>query len=214
MLPLDAPLDPDQGEGQQWLRDELAKAEYQQAKPTLIDQIGQAIGKWFGDLLGGVGHTPPAVGIAIVLAIAAVVVVILVLVYGLPRLNRRSAAIGALFGDDERRSAAELRADAEAAARRGEWAAAIADMFRSIARGLAERELVATLPGTTAHAFAERAAQPFPDAGAALAQAATAFDHVRYLGEAGTREAFDDVAALEARLRAARPSRATTGTSG
>ncbi len=133
----DAPLTPDQGQGRQWVLDELSKSEYQEAKPTLIDRIGAAIGNWFKDLLSGTGHTPPAVGIAIILGLVVVLVVVLLLVYGVPRANRRTAGGGALFGADEQRTAAEIRADAAAAAKRGEWAAAIADAFRATARGLA-----------------------------------------------------------------------------
>ncbi len=211
MRPFDAPLVPDQGEGQQWLSDELAKPEYAQAKPTLIDEIGRAIADWFSDVLNGAGRTPPVVGIAIVLGIVVIVVVVLFLVYGLPRADRRSALTGSLFGEDEQRSADELRADAEAAARRSEWPTAIAEMYRAIARGLGERGLVTTLPGTTAHEFARRAAAPFPDAADPLRDAADAFDGVRYLGGAGSKEQYDDVAALETRLRAARPALAEPG---
>src|SRR5690606_15421147 len=104
------------------------------------------------------------------------------------------------------RTAAELRAAARAAAGRGDWATAIAEQYRAIARGLAERELVHSLPGTTAREFAVLAGGVFPEEAAALRIAADAFDGVRYLGRPGDRDRFDAVTALEGRLRAARPT--------
>jgi len=200
---LDAPLTPDAGQGQSWLGDELSKPEYAQAKPTPIDELGRAIADWFQGLLSGTGSTPPIVGILIVLGVLVVALVIVFLITGLPHADRRLRAVGALFGESEGRSAAELRADAAAAAGREDWPTAIAERYRAAARGLDERGLVVSLPGTTAHDFARRAAERFPDEAGALDAAADAFDRVRYLGEPGSRAQYETVAALDDRLQAA-----------
>jgi hypothetical protein len=99
-----------------------------------------------------------------------------------------------------------MRRAAERAAAAGDYTTAIAELFRSIARGLAERTLVATFPGTTARAFARRAAIVFPAEADALTTAALDFDGVRYLERTGTPEQWATMVSLEQRLRSARPA--------
>jgi hypothetical protein len=206
MLPLVVPVDPAPPEATGWLVDELAKPEYAQARPTLIDLIGEAIARWFNDLFSGTGGAPPVLAIVIGLAVAAAIVVIAVIFGGRVRLTRRVTAERGLLDADERRSARELRADAARAAARGDWVAAIADDYRAIARDAADRELVLVVPGLTARGFAGRAGAAFPDEAPALERCAAAFDGVRYLGGGGTEAEYREVEALARRLAAARPA--------
>jgi hypothetical protein len=199
------PIDPDSQEARQWLVDELSKPEYRAAQPTWFDLLASAISDWLSSLTTSAGGGPPGIGTLVVVLIVAILLVVAFLVFGLPRLNRRSTVGGVLFGDDDTRDAAAMRAAARLAAADGEYSRAIAEMFRAIARGLAERTVVSTMPGTTAHDFALRAAGAFPASAAPLAEAASAFDDVRYLGRDGSREQYERVAALEAELRTARP---------
>ena len=97
-----------------------------------------------------------------------------------------------------------MRAAAEAAAANADYVTAIEEMFRAIARGLAERTVLTIFPGTTAREFSMRASLAFADSASELAAAAAAFDGVRYLGGVGTREQYNSVAALERTLRVAR----------
>ena len=208
IVPGDVPVDPDAPEAQRWLLDELAKPAYQSAKPSLFDQILQAIQDWLDSL-----RLPSAPGIPVIgnllpvalLLLIAVLLVVAFLVFGLPRLNRRSAAKGELFGDDDRRDAAALRRDAERAAAAGDYATAIAELFRALARSLHERTLVSAFPGSTASDVAGRAGRVFPDAADRLRSAARSFDGVRYLGAAGSVEEWESLVALERQLRSARP---------
>jgi hypothetical protein len=113
---------------------------------------------------------------------------------------------GSLFGDDDDRDAATMRAAASAAAARGDHTLAIAELYRAIARDLAERTVLTVSPGTTAHGFAARAGRAFPACAADLESASTAFDGVRYLDAVGTREQYEQVVALDATIRATRPT--------
>jgi hypothetical protein len=208
LVPLDVPVDPDAPEARQWVVDELSKPEYQQAKPTPLDDLAQRILTWISDALDWLaragqtdGAGPGPLGFLAVLIPVALLILIAFLIYGVPRLNRRSSVTGALFGEDESRDAAAMRRDAERAAAAGDYTLAIAELFRALARRMAERSLVTTSPGTTASGFARRAAEVFPDAATPLAEAARVFDDVRYLGRTGTREQWDAMAALEGRLR-------------
>jgi hypothetical protein len=174
---------------------------------TLSGWFNQLL-KWIDSLLGkgGLGLGPST---AIVVFVIAVIIIALLIVgffiFGVPRLNRRGRATGALFGEEDDRDSTALRRAAERAAAAGDFTTAIEEGFRSIARGLAERVVVTTFPGTTAHGFALEAAVSFPQARDDLANAANSFDSVRYLGRAGTEAEWLAVSALERSLRSSRP---------
>jgi hypothetical protein len=98
-----------------------------------------------------------------------------------------------------------LEHDPKVRAAGGDFALAVLERYRALARDLDERTLVAVFPGTTARAFARDAAAVFPGESAELAAAAEVFDGIRYAGRTGTREQADRVGALDDRLAAARP---------
>jgi hypothetical protein len=199
------PLDPNSAEARQQLAHELAKAGYQSAKPTLIQLIEKALSDWFASIRPfGVAGVGDSLGLVIVILLIAALAVGF-LIFGVPRLNRRARSVGSLFGDEDERDSVTLRRAAEAAAAAGDYATAIAEEFRAIARGLSERTVVVTFPGTTAHGFAERAALSFPASSAALRAAADSFDGVRYLSASGSEAEWLAVSALERALRAAKP---------
>ena len=201
------PLTPDGDEARRWAERELAEQIYTEAQPTPLDRIAQAIGDVVGRLLGTElsGDWGPWVAV-----IAAVVVVLVILaaflIWGRPRLQRRSAPSTTLFDGEEERSADELRRDASAAAAAGEWDAAIVLRFRALARGLQERGVVDTPPGATVHAFARAAGHAFPAAAGSLESAAAAFDDVRYLRRPGSAELYARVKSVDDILAASRPS--------
>ena len=187
---------------------ELGKPQYQAARPTWFDLLSQGFQDWLNSLRlpDGSGLSLPNLVPLIVIVIVVALLVVAFVVFGRPRLNRRSrVAPGALFGDDDTRSAAELRASAARAAASGDFATAIEEAFRALARSLSERTVVITAPGTTAQDFASRAGRAFPASAAEITAAAGLFDGVRYLGLPGSRDDFDRVAALDRRLQAERP---------
>jgi hypothetical protein len=215
VLPLsaDIPVDPDAGEARRWIIEELSKPAYQAAQPNWFDRLSSAVWNWLTSLHFGDGGASWPV-ILIVVIVIAVAVVAAFLIFGAPRFNRRSTANGALFGIEDERDAAAMRASASAAAATGDWTLAIEELFRAVARGLAERMIVTTSPGTTARDFAARAGRAFPALATDLAAAARAFDEVRYLGRPGSEQAYRTVVALEQTLRSAHPELAAlAGTS-
>jgi hypothetical protein len=207
LLVTGVPVDPDAPTATGWLRDELAKAPYQAARPTWFDRVSKAFFDWFASLgaPSGVGLGPWAPLVVTIVIVA--IVVVAVLVFGLPRLNRRSTLRHELFGRNDGRSADGLRRAALAAASNKDWNLAISEMFRALARSLVERTVLFATPGTTAHSFAARAAVAFPEERVRLATAADLFDGVRYLGTEGTESGFLSLGALESDLRTRMPSR-------
>ena len=203
---LAVPVQPDGDQGREWLLDELGKPVYQAAKPTWFDLASQAVSTWFSDLLQNASEGQGAVAFAIVLIVLAGLIVTAFLVFGRPRLGRRSrVAPGALFGEEDGRGAQQLRQSAERAAAAGDHTTATLEMFRAVARGLAERTVVDVYPGMTARGFAREAGAALPALAAALGEGAADFDLVRYLGGAGSRAGFERMAALERLARDARP---------
>jgi hypothetical protein len=198
------PVDPDGPDAQQLLARELAKAEYLKAQPSPFDRAVSGFFNWLNSLQLVQPNGPPSLALLIVLAIIVAGIVIAVLVFGVPRVNRRSTVTGALFGENDERSAEQMRSAAERAAAASDYATAIAEMFRAIARGLAERTVLSIFPGTTAHDFAIRAGGVFAHFSAELAAAATSFDAVRYLGKQGTASEYHAIEKLERDLRLSR----------
>lgn len=202
----DVPVTPDGPDARRWLIDELSKAPYQAAKPNWFDLLSQAVKDWIGSLFGPSSGTLGPLLIVVLVVLIAALIVVAFIVFGLPRLNRRSRQNREVFGEEDRRDADALRRAAEAAAASGDWTTAIEELFRALARGLAERTILTVSPGTTAHGFGSRAASAFPAERARLSEVAELFDRVRYLGAPGTREGYATLSELEGRLRTAKPN--------
>lgn len=202
----EVPVEPGPDEARDWLLGELSKPPYQAARPTWFDIVARAIGDWFASLRVPDGSGLSALVPLVVVLVVAALIVVAFLVFGRPRLNRRSrVAPGALFGQDDTRSAAELRASAARAAAAGDYRVAIEEAYRGLARGLGERTVVTTAPGTTAADFARRAARAFPGLQQEFAAGAALFDGVRYLERPGTREGYEGISALDRRAQGERP---------
>ncbi|MGK9219106.1 MULTISPECIES: DUF4129 domain-containing protein [unclassified Microbacterium] len=207
---------PDGDEARDWAEDELGDPVYDAAQPTLLDRIAGAIADFFARLfdteLGAEWNPLLAI---VVTGVIAIVVVCAFLIWGRPRSAHRAPSRSALlFGEDEHRTAAELRASAARRAEAGDWTGAVVDRFRALARSLEERDLLDAPPGTTAQRFTVLAKAPFPAHADALSRAAAAFDDVRYLRREGTAEMYAAVAQLDDAISAARPARLREGVLG
>ena len=100
---IEIPLDPDAPEARRWLEEELAKPEYQNAKPTPFDLAMQAIRDWIASLFQGATGLPDSVVMLLGVLLVAALLVIGVLVFGLPRLRRRRRPSAPLFDDGDLR---------------------------------------------------------------------------------------------------------------
>ncbi|MFV0374945.1 DUF4129 domain-containing protein [Microbacterium sp.] len=200
-------LTPDGDEAREWAEKELSRAVYQDAQPTPFDRAAQAVGDFLGSLFSG--DAPPSWGpwlAVIAIAVVIAVIVLAIVIWGKPRGVARSRAPLELFGETDERPSEEIRADARAAAERGDWDNAIVLRFRALARALAERTVIDPEPGTTVHRFARSAATAFPAERAALERGADTFDDVRYLRRPGTPDGYRSVADLDDRLARATPA--------
>ncbi|HEV6952470.1 MAG TPA: DUF4129 domain-containing protein [Promicromonospora sp.] len=200
----DLPVVPDRDTAREWLAGELSKPEYAERESLLVRLINWLIERltsieWPSAQLSG-----PQVGLVVVVV---VVVVLLVawLVAGPVRLGRAARPSGEVLDAEDTRTAAQLRAAADAAASAGDWRTAVVERFRAVVRGLEERVVIDPRPGRTAQEAAADAGARLPAQAAALRSGADLFDGVEY----GDRVAGgdDDAAlrALDAAVVAARP---------
>ena len=145
----------------------------------------------------------------IILVIAAVVIAAAVvgfLVFGLPRINRRSAVGGNLFGEDDDRDlgcAAPRRAASGRRGRLHDGHRGAVPVDRTRAGRTHDRHDVPRNHRTRVRRTGRSSA--FPGFSADLKRTAATFDAVRYLGATGTEAQWHAIATLEAGLRAARP---------
>ena len=201
------PLTPDAPEAREWLRRELAKQVYQQAKPTLFDRIARSVQDFFASLRVPAVHGAGPVLIVIAGIVVVTVLVLLVVVYGAPRRRLRQTSSAEVFVDDDPRTVAELRRLAARARDAGDWDAAVENAFRALTKALAERTVVSILPGTTARDVAVRIGGSFAALGDRARRSADAFDRVRYLGRHADRADAEAVAALDTDLARRPPDR-------
>ncbi|MCB7137224.1 DUF4129 domain-containing protein [Cellulosimicrobium marinum] len=197
----EAPVQPGADEARRWLLEELAKPEYR-TEPSLLARFLE----WLQGLFDG------ATVLDLGGPVTALVVVVLVLlvagiayrVAGPVRLSRRAPG-SAVVLDDDTRTAAELRAAADAAAAAGDWGAAVADRFRAVVRSLEDRAVLDPRPGRTAREAAETAGERLPDVAGGLERGAHLFDDVCYGKVRVGPDADAFVRDLDARAAAARP---------
>ncbi len=198
---------PDPDEAQDLIEKELSDPRYVAPEPTWWDKLTASVADFFKDIFSSV--VSDTTGPFIVWIFAGILVVLIIaafFIWGRPRMTVTSRATpDALFGDDDGRSANEIRAAADAAARAGDWNQAVVLRMRALARGLDERGIVVLPPGATVQQFAHEAAQSFPAHAGAVAAAAGVFDNVRYVRVDATPADNESLVALDIDLQRTRP---------
>ncbi|WP_425956355.1 DUF4129 domain-containing protein [Xylanimonas sp. McL0601] len=184
----DVPVTPDRDMARRWLIEELSRPEYA-TQPSLLQRLWD----WFIGLFQGVPGlaAPPWQVLLGVVTVVALVVLVARWVTGPVRLARARRRAAPVVAPDDARTAAQLRAAADDAAARGDWATAVAERFRAVVRGLEERAVLDEEPGRTAQEASLAAGARLPELADALHGGATLFDDVVY-GEHGASAA-DDV---------------------
>ncbi|WP_248583200.1 DUF4129 domain-containing protein [Nocardioides sp. InS609-2] len=198
---LAAPLDPSPDEARSWLRRELVKPEYNDQ--DFLNRLISWLERTVTNGLDAASRVPP-------LSTFVAMLVLLLLVLGLAWLlsrARRSPTGAPGSGPlltDERISAAELRARAEAALSDDRPDDALVDGFRALAVRQIERGRLPETPGATAHEVARDLGLAVPDVAGRIDDAAALFDLVLYGGRPATRDQAMSVLALDDDLVGAR----------
>jgi hypothetical protein len=174
----EVPVIPDADTAREWARRELADPIYHEGESWLVRFL-----RWLEELLAdvarGMGALDPTAAVVTLAVLAIVVTVVVLLWTGPVRRSRTTRGSGAVFEDDAR-TAAEIRASADAAAAAGRWGEAVVERFRAVLRSLEERAVLDERPGWTADEAAAAAGAVLPTCADDLRRASRLFDDVRY----------------------------------
>lgn len=180
---------------------ELSRPEYQE---SLLERF---VG-WVGGLLDALQEaSTEAGGPGLAVAVLVIVGLVVLLAVALSRLRTSPevAATDVPLFTEPRSTAADHRARAAEALRRGDWETTVVESTRALAAGLFERALVPETAGITVHELGEQAAALFRDHGPRIAELASLFDATRYGDRTTDEEHARTAVALEADLAAATP---------
>ncbi|MDR1427831.1 MAG: DUF4129 domain-containing protein [Bifidobacteriaceae bacterium] len=206
LFPREVPVTPGADEARRELLEELSKPEYQQG----FNPIAWLL-RWVADRLSetegpAIGHQGWIVLLLIAVGVAAIIVIARIvggpIRRGEPAKRPRRGVL-----EDEHRSAAELRKEAEALALRQDWTRATLTRFRALARSLDDRSIIDASPGQTAEEIASAAAVRLPGLGDRLAQAALLFDVLAYSDKNGDQVSYTLMSQLDRDVLRATPVR-------
>ena len=191
--------------------DVLARPEYREAAPSLVDRALEWVLERLGLLLEAFGAGSGPIWGAVLLL--GVVLVVVLLAVRFARTVRGGAALPAGIPGRVGRSPRDWDREAEEHAAAGRWRDAVRCRYRSAVAELAARGVVEEVPGRTAGEYLVAVARDAPAAAAAFADATRRFEAVWYGDEradAGTVAALlEDRAAVLAVLRASVPEAVT-----
>jgi len=191
------PVDVGREEAARAARDELAKAIYHRDEPGVISRLLRWLYWELLELLGTIASLSPGGWWGLLALLLFLVLVAVVIRWRAGALARSGATSPpAVFAEARIRTAGEYRAAADAAAARGDYATAVRERFRALARDLEERAILDERPARTADELAREVAAVAPDTAEPLRAAARTFNDVCYGGRRATRDA-------DARVRAA-----------
>ncbi len=199
------PLEPGAAEARRLLRAELSDPAYHRDDPSWVSRAVSWLVRQVGHLLDSVSSTPAGNAAAVVVLLALLVAGVLVVRAAPARRHRR--ALEPLFSAVER-SAADHRHAADTAAASGDWGTAVRERLRAVVRDLEERAVLDVRPGRTADEAAALGAAALPGCAAALRSGSRVFDEVVYGRRPARREDHEQLLALDAAVRAARPGAA------
>lgn len=208
MIRLDIdPYVPDGDDARRWAEQELRDPRYADAKPTWFDYLAEDVAEFISGLFSpDTGQQVGNVALIIVTVVIVAALITVLILWGRPRGSRRVRRPATdLLGERDRRTAAQLRADAARSARDGDWDTATVLRFRALARALLERDIIDPAPGATAQAIAREAAVAFDAQRVELTAAASAFDDVRYLRRPASEQSYRALAETDDRLTSLHP---------
>jgi hypothetical protein len=189
--------------GQRLARAELSKAIYH-PHPSVPQRILNGIGDLLNDLSQAGRAFPGGWWAAVALAALLATLITVVLSRTGPLARSRRAA-GPPLGSSGTLSAADHRLRAGRLAAAGDYAGAILERVRAIARELDERAVLTPRAGRTANEMAEEAGAALPAEAGALRGAALMFDDICYGERPGTQENYALVSELDTRIGVAAP---------
>jgi hypothetical protein len=195
-------------EARERARRELEKPIYHRDDPSLIERVFRRTSEWIQELFNKIfdptrgGSGGGWIAVAVILAI---IVIAIGIVFWVMRGRKNTRSDRAALLEAEPSTAVDHRAEAVRLAAGGQWADAIRERLRAVARDLEERIILDPRPGRTADELAVEAARALPDIAEALRSGVRVFDDVWYGDRPGTRDGYEQLAVLDELTQAAVP---------
>jgi hypothetical protein len=185
---------------------ELSKHIYQQARPSVTQQVESAVWRWLVNAYHRIVSGTPggAVGLLVIIALLGLALVVFSR-RGVSGRRRSGGASGLDLPADV--SSDQLRAEADAFAGRGQWAEAVRARLRAVVRALEERGVIDPRPGRTAAEVAAEAGAERPDLRELLWKGALTFGEIWYGRRPATANDDAVLRELDDALRRSRPQR-------
>lgn len=168
----------------------LARREFDEDQRTWLERARDWVFERIGDLIDALsGAGSGGAGTLVAWAVALVLTGLAVwLAVRLTRTWSRTPPSPALPAPGARRSAADWRADAEAAEAAGDWRLALRCRYRALVADLAARGLVEEVPGRTAGEYRRQVDRNVPGAAPDFSGATELFEAAWYGGRASGPE--------------------------
>ncbi|MBB3036632.1 DUF4129 domain-containing protein [Hoyosella altamirensis] len=200
------PVEIDRDSAREAAREELSRSVYTEAQPSLpervmlwlLDRVQDAIDAIFD----GANALAPGGPGSLVILLAIMITAAIIIRLRMGRVARSARMRRAIFSET-RRSAAEHRRLADAAAAVGDLDEAVHERFRAIVRALEERGVINDAAGQTATEVALRAGEELAGCAEPLRSAARTFDDVYYGHRSAARGAYDDLVRTDALVQSA-----------
>jgi hypothetical protein len=185
-------------------RQELDKPIYHRDRPSFVDRMLDKIQEWFRDASPeskGDGTAPFSSTFTIIILLTLAVLIVAAVLWWMRGRGNLKGGNKALL-DERPSTAGDHRADAERFAAAGQWAEAIRERLRAIARDLEERVILDPRPGRTADELAQEAGAVLP---VDLTPGVRIFDEVWYGDRPGTEAGYQLLKDLDEAVRKAKP---------
>lgn len=198
------PLTPDPDTARAWVEEELQRPPYQQG-----ESFAQRFAQWLSDLIQELLNTSgtanvPVLGYVLGAVVLAVLLVLAVRFWA-PALRQGRRRKGATVLEDDFRTADEIDAAADSAARGGHYSLAVLERYRAIVRRCEERVIIDDRAGRTALEAARDIGAALPEFSVALMDAGDTFGAVLYGHRDATAADAERIGSLARTIARARP---------
>ncbi len=185
-------------------RQELRRAEYRAAQPSLLRRLLSAVGRFLDGALNAAAGAAPGGVLGVLALVLLFVGFVAVVLTRLGPLARARSGDGALFDGRRRLTAAQHRSLAEQAADEGRFADAIRERLRAVVRDLEARGVLDDRPGRTAGEVARDGGRALPGAADQLLRGAVVFDETWYGGRPADADGYAVLVEVDTLVSAAR----------
>lgn len=191
-------------------KDELAKRGYHTNDPSAVERAADWLIHKLSHLLDVAAQHSPGNNMGLLVIVVGVAAIATVVIMRIGRVRRTTKLAQPLLGATIE-TAADHRRRAQTYAAQEQWAQAVREWLRAVARELEERGVLDPRPGRTAAELCADTAVELPALSADLRRAAATFDAIWYGGRTAKPDDEQLLRALDRRVAGSHRGLATVG---